>query len=243
MAEKAFYTKLKNRGVVRISGVDAAGFLQGLISNDIALLDKQPCVYACFLNPQGKFLHDFFITEQMGTYYIECEGGARARDLAERLSKFRLRAKIDLQCDETVPVYVGVNVRAEKNPDPRHPEMGFRSFDKPELEEKPFDVWDRHRILLAVPDGSRDMIPEKSTLLESNIDTLNGISWEKGCYVGQELTARMNYRGLAKKHLRTVRGELLRDPGAEIIINGKLAGEMRSRCGDVGLALMKDEFN
>lgn len=240
MAEKAFYTTLKNRGLVRVSGVDARSFLQGLISNDISLLDTRPMIYACLLNPQGKFLHDFFMTEDSGTIKLECEGGERARDLYTRLDKYKLRAAVQVECYETVQVYAGVGDVTPR--DPRHPGMGFRTFDRPALDEQPFETWDKHRIALAVPDGSRDMVVEKTALDEANIDKLHGVSYDKGCYVGQELTARMHHRGLGKKHLRVVRGDMLRDPGEEIIVNGRLAGEMRSRCGDIGLALLKDEF-
>jgi folate-binding protein YgfZ len=107
--------------------------------------------------------------------------------------------------------------------------MGFRSFDKPSFDEKPFEEWDRLRISLTIPDGSRDMIPEKSTLMESNIDQLSGISFEKGCYIGQELTARMHYRALVKKRLKTV---FLNEIPAD--------AELRSSCKDIGIALIKE---
>ena len=240
MAEKAFYTTLRDRGIVRVSGPGSGIFLQGLISNDIGLLETRPVLYACLLNPQGKFLHDFFITREDAAYSLECEGGDRSRDLAARLEKYRLRAQVKIECMENRPVYVGIG--AQFNADPRHPGLGFRSFEKPGLPEELFETWDRLRISLTIPDGSRDLIPEKSTLDEGNIDKLNGVSYNKGCYVGQELTARMHHRGLGKKHLYTVSGELLRNPGEEIIINGKLLGEMRSRCGGTGIALLKDQF-
>lgn len=247
MAEKAFYTTLKNRGIARVSGPDARKFLQDIVSNDINLLDAQPCVYACLLNAQGKFLHDFFITEKDGALLLECEGGPRAQDLFSRLSKYKLRANVKIECEETVPVFIILSSRrkpgsgANEIPDPRHPDLGFRSFEKPNLPEQPFETWDALRISLTIPDGSRDLIVDKSTLDEGRIDKLNGVSYDKGCYVGQELTARMHHRGLGKKHLYTVSGELLREPGEEIRVNDALLGEMRSRCGDIGLALLKDE--
>jgi folate-binding protein YgfZ len=259
-----FYTQLSNRGLICISGPDRRGFLQGLISNDITLLDSQPCVYACLLNAQGKFLHDFLITEENDTLFLDCEGGARTHDLFKRLNMYKLRANIQISCLDTHSVYavMGINIG---HPDPRHPMMGYRTFTKPMLPEQPFAAWDSLRISLTIPDGSRDMIPEKSTLLESGIDKLNGVSFEKGCYTGQELTARMHYRGLAKKHLYTVhvgnhplpdathlslslQGEGLRERalpalGEDIHLNGQLIGEMRSSCGNSGLALIKDEFS
>lgn len=240
MAETTFYTTLKNRGSIRVSGPDARTFLQGLISNDVSLLDTQPLVYACLLNPQGKFLHDFFMSEKDGIITLECEGGERAKDLFARFSKYKLRANITLVLSEKVTMYVGIgNVQPR---DPRHPDLGFRTTERPSLPEQPFEAWDKHRIALTIPDGSRDMVVGKTALDEAHIDRLNGVSYDKGCYVGQELTARMHHRGLGKKHLYTVRDIMLRDPGEEIIVNGKLAGEMRSRSGEIGIALLKDEF-
>ena len=227
MPENAYCVTLPNRGLVTITGPDRREFLQGLISNDINLLDRQPCVYACLLNAQGKFLHDFFITEQDDTIFLDCESGARAQDLFKRLSMYKLRANVTIKIQEHNHVYAGQG--SHGIPDPRHPAMGFRSFDKPSFDEKPFEEWDRLRITLTIPDGSRDMIPEKSTLMESNIDQLSGISFEKGCYIGQELTARMHYRALVKKRLKTVSLHQLPE-----------GAELRSSCGDIGIALVKD---
>ena len=219
------YSSLPNRGLIRVSGPDRRAFLQGLISNDINLLDKQHCVYACLLTAQGKFLHDFFLTEKDETIFIDCEGGARAEDLAKRLKMFKLRSKVEIEVEPSHNVYVS---NTEGWDDPRHTALGKRTFTKPAGKEQPFEVCDKKRIMLAAPDGSRDMIVEKSTLLESGIDILNGISWDKGCYVGQELTARMNYRALVKKRLQTVKINELPD-----------GAELRSTCGDVGIALVK----
>lgn len=225
MTETPYFTTLRNRGLITVSGADRRTFLQGLISNDIDLLDKQPCVYACLLTAQGKFLHDFFITEKDDVLLLDCEGGARASDLAKRLSLYKLRARVEIQFLEENSVYTVIG-KERGVPDPRHWNIGYRSFEKPEgMEERPFEAWDHHRILLTIPDGSRDMIVEQSTLLECNIDKLNGISFEKGCYIGQELTARMHYRALVKRRLQTVKLPYTGD------------GELRSTCGDVGIAL------
>lgn len=178
---------------------------------------------------------------------IECEGGDRAQDLYDRLIKYRLRQDVQISMEPDVPVYAiwedQRNRPSEEQQndfgdseiprfrDPRHPEMGYRSYEKPQNQpEVPFDIWDKHRISLCIPDGSRDLIPEKSTLDEGRIDQLNGLSYDKGCYVGQELTARMHYRGLGKKHLYTVDVE-----------NLPKGAELRSSCDGIGLALVKDE--
>ena len=245
MTQTAFFSTLPGRGRIRINGADRKSFLQGLISNDITLLEQQDCVYACLLTPQGKFLYDFFITESGDALCLDCEGGQRAHDLAALLNMYKLRADIKIETIENTPVYAVFHSTAYGCPDPRHDATGYRSCTKPDLPEKGFEAWDTQRIRLTIPDGSRDMIPQKSTLLECGIDKLNGLSWDKGCYIGQELTARMHYRGLSKKHLYTVTaGDLGLDalpaPGTTIEKGGTAIGEMRSSCGDAGLALLKD---
>lgn len=234
---KPFYVELPGRGTVRIEGADAKTFLQGLVSNDTTKIAPDVIIYACLLTPQGKFLHDFFIHEIDGAVVLDCEGGARAKDLHDRLSKFKLRSKISLSIEEETSVYA-VFGNETGLPDPRHADMGRRSFTKPDIEQHPFETWDSLRISLCVPDGSRDMEIEKSTLLECGIDKLNGIDWNKGCYMGQELTARMHYRGLAKKHLYTVTINGETPPPFTDLPNG---AQMRSSCGGIGIALMKDD--
>jgi hypothetical protein len=254
---KAFYVTLKNRGLIRIEGEERASFLSGLVSNDVAAATPDKIIYACLLTPQGKFLHDFFVHAVDGALLLDCEGGTRARDLYDRLLKYRLRAKVQLSVMEDNPVYAVIDTphpfplpdgervvehfaktgEGDLKKDPRHPSLGFRSFTKPALDEKPFEEWDRLRISLTVPDGSRDMEVERSTLLECGTDKLNGIDWNKGCYMGQELTARMHYRGLAKKHLYTV---TFSGPPPAPFTDLPNGGSMRSSCGDIGLALLKD---
>jgi len=238
---ETFFVKLQDRGLIHIEGEDRHDFLQNLVSNDVGLLKSQRSVYACLLTAQGKFLHDFFIQEGNGVLLLDCEGGARAQDLYKRLNLYRLRAKVQISVEERHPVYAVFGSQLGV-PDPRHWQMGSRVFEKPQdMSEQPFAEWDRQRILLTIPDGSRDMQVEKSTLLECNIDRLNGICFKKGCYVGQELTARMHHRGLAKKHLYTIEGRAIPSPGEDITVDGKLIGEMRSLCGNTGLALLRDE--
>ncbi|MBI1301864.1 MAG: folate-binding protein [Alphaproteobacteria bacterium] len=244
MTETPYFTRLKNRGALIISGADRTSFLQGLITNDITLLREQDCIYSCLLTPQGKFLFDFFITKQDDSYYLDCEGGERVLALAKMLTMYKIRSDVDIEVKEEIDVFAVIGSNHYGHKDPRHNAMGYRSFEKPDVPEADFENWDKHRIHLIVPDGSRDLIPQNSTLSEGRIDTLNGVSYEKGCYVGQELTARMHYRGLAKKHLHLIHADDLEEKsfpahGEPIKKDGKTIGEMRSSCGDVGLALLK----
>ncbi|MCD8498374.1 MAG: folate-binding protein [Alphaproteobacteria bacterium] len=224
------FVKLENRGLITLTGPDSKDFLQGLITNDINKLTPETLLYACLLTPQGKFLHDFFISERDdGSLLIDCEGGERAADLAKRLSMYKLRKDVKITAQEDNPVYAGPDLPGGL-PDPRHPDMGSRSFVKPDnMPEAPFDEWDYKRITLTIPDGSRDLAVNNSTMDEAHMDQLNAINYQKGCYVGQELTARMHYRGLGKKHLRTVKLDTLPE-----------GAELRSSCREVGIALVRN---
>jgi folate-binding protein YgfZ len=134
--------------------------------------------------------------------------------------------------------------------DPRLAELGARAILPREnlrrtllasgLAEADFAAWDRHRLALGIPDGSRDLVLDKSILLEAGFDELHGVDWQKGCYVGQELTARMKYRALARKRLMPVRiAGPAPEPGAAVMLGDQEAGEIRSVHGDMGLALMR----
>lgn len=246
MIQKPCFTTHENRALIHVEGKDRLKFLQSLVSNDVYKLKSGTLLYSCLLTPQGKFLHDLFIHAGEDFLLLDCEGGERAQDLYKRLNMYRLRSDVQLSIQDDVTVYVGWGIPSGLQ-DPRHPEMGLRSFEKPNnLEKIPFEIWDKNRISLCVPDGSRDLVFEKSTMDEARMDQLNAIDYDKGCYVGQELTARMHYRGLGKKHLKVV---TLTDLDTEhfppaftpLQKDGKTIGEMRSSSGDMGLALLKDD--
>jgi folate-binding protein YgfZ len=197
------------------------------------------------LTAQGRFLHDFFVIVEGERFLIECEGARRA-DLLKRLGMFRLRSKVELQdvsaAFRVAAYWGGAQPQAGiAFADPRHQALGLRAL-LPVSETIPdnFAAYDRMRISLGVPDGSRDMEIDKALLLENNIDEAHGIAWDKGCYMGQELTARMKYRALVKKRLTPLR---IDGPapasGTPLIVDDKEVGEMRSSAGDIGLALLR----
>ena len=237
-----FYCQIPNRGIVRVSGADAARFLQDLITGDIETATQTHAAYACLLTAQGRFLHDFFVTKQGDAYVLECEGNDRATDLTARLKRYKLRASVTLECTPDTPIYAGTGPRPDgAYTDSRHADMGWRGpTPPPGINPSDFEKWDQHRIRLCVPDGSRDLVPEQSLLMENGIDRLNGVSFTKGCFVGQEITARMYHRNLGKKILMALSftnappapGTIIGDENGEI-------GEMHSACGNIGLALIK----
>ena len=242
------FVHLPDRGFLRLSGPDRAKFLQGLVSNDVEAVRPSHAVYACLLTPQGKFLHDFFLIADGESLLIDCEA-ERRDDLAQRLRVYKLRSKIEIGTADyagyaalgATPEVAGAIVY----PDPRSDVLGHRlavpagTAVGPEL---PCEAYERLRIAQAAPCGSLDMEVGKAILLENNIDLLNGISWDKGCYTGQELTARTRYRGLIKKRLVPVRvAGPVPTVGTPLMENGIEVGEMRGSTGEVGLALLRLE--
>jgi folate-binding protein YgfZ len=260
----AKFVELADRGVLAIGGPDRASFLQGLVSNDTAKISGERAIYAALLTAQGKYLHDFMLAEIGETIWVDGEA-ARLADLKRRLTMYRLRAKatIDERPDVAVAAIYGGDVSGEPGAaeplgdgvvfvDPRLAALGARAILPREriggvLRDRGVasgDVaeYDRLRLGLGIPDGSRDLVLDKSILLEAGFDELHGVDWDKGCYIGQELTARTKYRGLIKKRLFPVRIDgPAPEPGALVTLDGREAGEMRSSRDGTGLALLRLE--
>ncbi|MBX9634537.1 MAG: folate-binding protein [Magnetospirillum sp.] len=262
MADKS-YTRL-NRAVLSVAGEDRRTFLQGLISNDIAKAGPDRAIWAAFLTPQGKFLWDLFIVESGDAFLIDVEA-ERAEDFRKKLSMYKLRAKVTITVMAEMAVYAALVPNAlglggEAGTacafgdgiayvDPRLPQLGARvlltsaePLQAAGLNEAPLAVWDVLRLGLGVPDGSRDMPVDKALLLENGFDELGGVDFNKGCYMGQELTARTKYRGLVRKRLLPVviQGDAP-EPGTPILAGEAEAGEMRSSNGPVGLGMIRLE--
>jgi tRNA-modifying protein YgfZ len=236
---------LPDRAVLAVSGEDRVAFLQGLVSNDVAEANPGRAVWAALLTPQGKWLADFFILSDGERLLLDCER-AQLPMVQQRLSRYRLRSRVALS-DAGLNVYVAWDGDSDlieiSAPDPRLPEAGWRILSgTPIPTNATSDDWDLHRLSLGLPDGSRDMEPEKSVLLEAGFDELNGVSWTKGCYMGQELTARTKYRGLVKRRLVPVQIEgAVPPPGSPITRDGREVGTMRSANGQHGMALLRLE--
>jgi len=265
---QASFVVLEDRGILAVSGPDRRSFLQGLVSNDVEKVAADRAVYAALLTAQGKYLHDFIMVEHGEAIWLDAEA-ARLADLKRRLSLYRLRARvaIDERPELAAAAVFGdgaldalglprepgtarTEVDGPIMVDPRLVELGARAIRPRErirsdlaggdLAETDFATYDRHRLALGVPDGSRDLVLEKSILLESGFEELHGVDWQKGCYIGQELTARTKYRGLIKKRLRPVQIDgPAPEPGTIITRDGHEAGEMRSSRDGIGLALLR----
>ena len=266
------YVPLADRGVILVSGGDRQAFLQGLVSNDVARVSPGTAIHAALLTPQGKYLHDFFIAETGDAMLLDCEGG-RIDDLLRRLRIYVLRADVTLEdaggklgvaalfgdgATEAAGLTATAGAAAAFQDgiafvDPRLAAVGIRAIlprDGIEsgLENAGFTAatagdYDTLRLGLGLPDASRDMEVEKAILLENGFEELNGVDFHKGCFLGQELTARTKHRGLIKKRLMpvTIEGPC---PEADtpIMLDGAEAGRMRSGLGGIGLALMRLEY-
>lgn len=237
-------TLLPERGVIVVEGDDRVAFLQGLVSNDVEAVRPGHAVWAALLTPQGKWLADFFIFAGENALLLDCEA-EQIPALMQRLSRFRLRMKATLRAEPELFVHVAWNARPDVagivSPDPRLPDFAWRILSPGPLPTNatPED-WDRHRLAAGLPDGSKDLEADRSVLLEAGFDELSGVSWSKGCYMGQELTARTKYRGLVKRRLVPVSiAGVLPTPGTPIFRNGAEVGTMRSGQDERGLASLR----
>ncbi len=194
-------THLSSRALVRLSpldeGEDVAAFLQGLVTNDV--MGPLPC-YAALLSAQGKHLFDFLVWRDAAGLLLDCEA-ADADELVKRLSMYRLRRKIAIARDESLAVHWSPEPQEGAVPDPRLPELGHRWLAAAEGGSADAE-WLAHRLALGVPEGRAEM--GDILWLETNAVELHGVSFTKGCYVGQENTARMNWRQKVNRRLVVV---------------------------------------
>src|SRR5579875_3619065 len=250
------FTPLAGRGALEIGGADRVAFLQGLVSNDVAKAAGGTPVYAALLTAQGRYLHDFFVVAIGEALYLDCERG-RLADLQRRLSLYRLRSRVtlsDASARFTVAAAWGGGAAMAfaggvAYGDPRLAALGTRFLIAPGYEDEiaaagfmraDAAAYDRHRLALGVPDGSRDLEIEKSILLENGFEELHGVDFDKGCYMGQELTARTKYRALIRKRLMPVKVEgPLPPPGTKVMRDGEEVGELRSGADGLALAMLK----
>ena len=219
---KCNFIKQKESKFLFISGEDSKDFLQSLITNDINKCSKSNSIYSCLLSPQGKFIADFFITTCSNKYLIEIHQKLFEYFLS-RIKIYKLRSNIEIKenLDFNSVIFLENNILKEYNndiiyfKDPRNNKIGNKAYIKKDmfndfvnelkLHEINFNIYRELLMKNLIPYSVEDLIVNKSLLLENNFQNLNAIDWDKGCYVGQEITARMKYRSLLKKNLRTLK--------------------------------------
>jgi folate-binding protein YgfZ len=232
-----------DRDMLRITGPDTREFLQNLVTNDVRRLDEG-AVYAALLTPQGKYLFDFFLVPDRADVLVDVKAD-RAAALAQRLGMYRLRAKVAIEPTD-LAVVLGTGPAPDGAfADPRHPDLGWRAYGDaaailagvPPLAPEALAA---RRIALGVPETGIELLPDDSYILEMGFERLHGVDFRKGCYVGQEVTARMKHKAELRKGLARVRIEGdPPPPGTEIRAGDKVAGTLYSTADGLGLAYLR----
>ncbi|SDE71444.1 hypothetical protein SAMN05421538_11025 [Paracoccus isoporae] len=223
---------MSERRLLRVTGPEREDFLQGLITNDVS---RAP-IYAALLSPQGKYLADFFVVPDGDGYLIDVAAD-QAEDLKRRLSMYKLRAKVEI-ADDPRPVTRGTGPAPDGAiPDPRDPALGWRGYGVGESDETD---WDALRVAHLVPQAGAELVPNDSYILEMGFERLNGVDFRKGCYVGQEVTARMKHKTQLKKGLRRVTLSGAVPPGTPILSgDGREAGVVHTQSDGRGIAYLR----
>jgi folate-binding protein YgfZ len=244
----------EDRSVILIQGEDRYSFLQGLITNDIDQLAEKRLLYTAMLTPQGKFLFDFFISEDEQGVLLDCLTEIKDQ-LVKKLTQYKLRSRVTIEeVSDRYAIYSLHNCAPQSafTIDPRCRHLGYRIFVKRGQEDMILgdiprlltrDTYEHLRLSLGIPEAIKDIIPEKSIPLECGFDQLNAISWTKGCYLGQELTARTHYRGVVRKQLLPVKikGKLPEQPNPSIFQDDQEVGTLYSHNHQIGIARLKLE--
>ena len=224
------------RAILKVSGPEATSFLQGLVTNDLRRLPEAGILYAALLSPQGKYLADFFLVAAQDAILIDV-AEPLAEDLMRRLSLYKLRSVVTV-AREDIPVRRGTGPAPDGAlPDPRHPALGWRLYGQAHADDG--TDWDALRVAHCIPETGKELIPDDTFILEAGFARLNGVDFRKGCYVGQEVTARMHHKTELRKGFVTVGVKGDAAPGASIMAGEKPAGRICTRAGDRAIAYLR----
>jgi tRNA-modifying protein YgfZ len=246
---------LADRGVVRVSGEDAKSFLDNLITCDLDRVSAHTARLGALLTPQGKILFDFIVfqapQEIGGAYYLDVLK-VFAPDLAKRLGFYKLRAKVAVEdLSESLAIVAGWDVKRPDDEaglmveDPRLPALGWRALvaaqDAAEFGRDPAEAYHAHRIALGVPEGGRDFLFGDAFPHEALMDQLNGVDFDKGCYVGQEVVSRMQHRGTARTRIvpALYEGGFAADVGVDVTAGEKALGKTGTGAEGKGLLMIR----
>lgn len=241
------YIHLDNRGVLKLSGPDAKSFLQGLITNDINLLQKDKAIYTLMLNAKGKFLYDFFLLQQKDELLLEYPLLNR-QEIIKKFKTYKTRAKVHMY-DTSYKVFSLLDKQSELIElsfiDPRDENMGIRLFSKESLQPL-MDIkeYEKRRINLCIPEGNKDILPETALPFEYDMQRLQCFSFNKGCYLGQEVVAHVTHRGVIRKTLCRVTSTTTLPPlGSKLTTrDNTVIGKMCSSVDDMGLAVLRRDI-
>ncbi len=226
---------LTSRAVLSLKGEDAVSFLQGIVTQDVT--GGAP-MFTALLTPQGKILFDFFLFPAESGFLIDCDAAALPA-LLKRLTLYKLRAKVMLAARDDLGVFVGAQPLAlTAFADPRLSSLPVRTIAPRKEALSADDAFDSLRLSLGVPEFGRDFAGDEMFLLDVNYDGLRGVSYKKGCFVGQEVTSRMKRKGEIRKRTLIVKGAAL-TKGAAVMAGESTLGEVLSASGETGLALIR----
>ena len=238
MSNDVFFVPLKSRALIKLAGADWRAFLQGLITQDVETLGPGQARFAGLLTPQGRLLYDLFAVGEGEGCLIDCAAAHRDA-LLQRLTMYRLRAKVEIAADERgVSALWGGDAPSGWVADPRLPALGWRGYgaDAPAGVAAADEAdYDRHRLALGVP-GAADWGSDSAYPIEADFDLLSGIDFKKGCFVGQETTSRMKRRGTIKSRMAPIVFDgPAPEAGSELLAGTLRAGEALS--GEDGRAM------
>ncbi|MEM6371909.1 MAG: folate-binding protein [Pseudomonadota bacterium] len=221
--------------VFRLSGSDTRSFLQGLVTNDVNGVDSG-LVYAALLTPQGKYMADFFLSAEGADILLDCDAD-QSDILRTRLSMYKLRADVALE-DAGLYVHRGLGACPEDGfDDPRHPALGWRAYrDHPQSGDTV--DWTSVRVAHMIPQAGIELTPD-TYILEAGFEAVHGVDFRKGCYVGQEVTARMKHKTTLRKGLALVSITGDASPGTPIMAGDKVAGTLYSRTENAAIAYLR----
>lgn len=228
-----------DRTLWTLTGKDALTFLQGLVSNDLRPLERAPgIVWAALLTPQGKYLADFLVVRRTEGDLVLDIATPLAADTLRRLTLYRLRADVQIAPS---PLHLSRGLDAPPPgalPDPRHPALGWRLYAEIAMPDSGVD-WDALRVDQVIPESGIELVPDETYILEAGFERLHGVDFRKGCYVGQEVTARMKHKTELRKGLVQVQVAGTVPVGTEITAEGKPVGTLFTQKGGLGLAHLR----
>ena len=225
---------MHDRTVISISGADRVSFLQGLVTNDVTKASGG-IIYTALLTPQGKFIVDFFVIGESNRLLLDV-ASSHAQTLGQRLMMYRLRAAVAInQTDLIVSCGTGPAPNGAFA-DPRHAEMGWRAYGDEDVSDN--TDWDALRVAHLIPQTGIELTPE-TYVLEAGFEVLHGVDFKKGCFVGQEIVARMKHKTVLKKGLSRVAITGKARTGDEITAGGKPVGTLYTVCGSEALDFLR----
>jgi folate-binding protein YgfZ len=241
----SFLCRLESRSLVEVAGPEASEFLDRMITQNTEAADGRTAAFGALLTPQGKIISDFLVVRQKNGEFLLDAPVAGAEELRKRLTMFKLRANVTIAVSPLV-VYAGFGTPPPTAGllavDPRHQDLGWRLYasEGSVVTDADEATWQAHRVSLGIPEAGADLPLLDAFPHDLAMDSLHGVDFDKGCYVGQEVVSRMRYRGTARRRPVVLSAEADLPPaGTEILIGGRVAGHLGSASGARGIAILR----